>query len=34
MKWERKYWKDSEWREKNGDWDSEDVNGVHKPLAV
>jgi hypothetical protein len=35
IKLERKYWKkDSRWREKSGDWESEDMTDVHKPLAV
>lgn len=33
MRWQREDWKkDSEWTKKNGDWESEDVSGIKKPI--
>jgi hypothetical protein len=29
MQWQREDWKVSVWREKNGNWESEDVSGVN-----
>jgi hypothetical protein len=31
---ERTWSKDSGWTEENGDWDSEDVSGVKKPVHI
>jgi hypothetical protein len=34
MQCQRKEWKkDSGWTEKNGDWESEDVSNIKKPIA-
>jgi hypothetical protein len=33
MQWQREEWKkDSGWIEKNGDWESEDINDVNQPI--